>query len=169
MQLQRWISMGLRGKVAHRVGFPLNMKLQSKRSCNCARGLNEESGSEGWILDTFTGGCRLSAVWPLLVSLYSTVTDRNWRRKKTKTKKQKVDFIFFPFMNKCNCTSSSKHVCVDSWWKTRALSLCVQRFLTSSCCSSCQQSQLTSSAQQATKRCHRYVTFPTLFCFTFHS
>lgn len=126
MRLQRWISMGLRGKVVRRVGFPLHMKLQSKRSYSCARGLNEESGSEGWI-DIFTGGCRLSAVRPLLVSLYSTVTDRNWRRKE-----KTVDFnLFFLLWISAIVHHRQSHVSTADG--RPGLSLCVQCFLTSSC------------------------------------
>lgn len=163
VRIQQWISMGLRGKVVRRVGFPLHMKLQSTRSYNCVRGLNEESGSEGWISDIFTGGCRLSAVRPLLVSLYSTVTDRNWRRKKNSW------FQFFFFLLWISAIVHHRQSCVDSWWKTRALFVCAVFPHILMCCSSRQQSQLASSAQPATKRCHRYITFPTLFCFTFHS
>lgn len=83
-------------------------------------------------------------MWPLLVSLYSAVTD--WTCKKNVS----LNF-FFPFMKKCNCTSSSKHVCVDSWWKTRALFFCVQCLYILMWCSNCPSHSLQVQLSQQLK------------------
>lgn len=125
MRLQRWISIGLlRGTVARRVGFPRNMKLQSKRSSKyCCKRTKWRIWSRGLNFGTFL----LEGAGRLLVSPYSTVTDRNWRRKKKKL----ISIFFFPFMNKCNCTLSSKRVSTADG--RPGLSLCVQCSLTSSC------------------------------------